>query len=368
MRIAINLLPFGRDLAGTGRYAKNILRSLKEIDHENEYFLILRHCSTHNFSESRNFRKIEIPLVPNRVVRIIFEQLCLPLLVRYLHCGILFTPSVAIPFWGKFRKITTIHDAAPFVFLTKYRWLRSVYVKFITRISAKLSDVIVTVSHDAKRAIFSYCKIPIDNIVVIHNGVDSIFLSDFKMINSSLKISGRYILSVGTIEPCKNFTTLLEAYNILRNEGFPYKLVIVGGKAWGYEEFLKRLKGLRLEKEVIVPGFVDDNELLALYDGAELFICVSLYEGFGIPVIEAMARGVPVIVSNLSCFPEIVRDVAILVDPLNACEIASKIQEVIGNEGLRKRMAIAGRKHTKAFTWNKSAEKLLEVFNREKNG
>jgi len=179
----------------------------------------------------------------------------------------------------------------------------------------------------------------------------------------------RFILYVGTIEPRKNLTTLLEAYAALTsrvsNLQYPISnihLVIAGRKGWLYEGFFRRLRELGLEREVVFPGFVPDEDLPALYSAAELFVFPSLYEGFGLPPLEAMACGTPVITSNSSSLPEVVGEVGIMVEPRDVRALAEAMELVLTDEGKRREMREKGLRQAARFSWKRTAQETLEVY------
>jgi glycosyltransferase involved in cell wall biosynthesis len=172
----------------------------------------------------------------------------------------------------------------------------------------------------------------------------------------------QFILSLGTIEPRKNLASLLEAYRVLRNQGSDLGLVIVGKKGWLYEGFFHRLRELGLENEVLFTGFVPDEDLPAICSAAELFVFPSLYEGFGLPVLEAMACGAPVITSNVSSLPEVAGNAALLVDPASVRELTEAMAAVLQDEELRTSLQSKGPKQAARFSWEKAARETLAVY------
>ena len=167
---------------------------------------------------------------------------------------------------------------------------------------------------------------------------------------------------MGTIEPRKNLTSLLEAYHTLRNEGSPLGLVIVGKKGWLYSGFFNRMHELGLEHEVVFPGFVPDEDLPALYSAADLFVFPSLYEGFGLPVLEALACGTPVVASNASSLPEVAGEAALLVDPSSVEALVRAVRDVLGNRELREDLRERGPKQAARFSWQRAALETLAVY------
>jgi len=175
-------------------------------------------------------------------------------------------------------------------------------------------------------------------------------------------IKDPFILYVGTLEPRKNIPTLIHAFAKVKKDGFPQKLLLIGGKGWKYEEIFSAINELSLTDQILIPGYVPDEDLVYFYNVADLFVYPSLYEGFGLPPLEAMACGTPVITSNKSSLPEVVGDAALLVDPLDVRALAGAIERVLANEELRAQLSERGLKRAKFFSWKKTAERTWEVY------
>jgi glycosyltransferase involved in cell wall biosynthesis len=177
-------------------------------------------------------------------------------------------------------------------------------------------------------------------------------------------IKGEYLLYVGTLEPRKNVVRLLQAFHKLKREGHTdYKLVITGAKGWLYQNIFSLISKLELHHQVIFTGWVPEEELPILMSGAQVLVYPSLYEGFGLPPLQAMACGTPVITSNISSMPEVVGDAAILIDPYNIDEIATAIHQVLSDGDLRQRMSQMGIERAKLFSLEKEARQTIEIFN-----
>ena len=171
-----------------------------------------------------------------------------------------------------------------------------------------------------------------------------------------------FILSLGTLEPRKNFAGLIEAYALMKDKRL--KLVIAGGKGWLYQEIFARVEKLGLEGQVIFPGFIADEDLPALYNLAELFVFPSLYEGFGLPPLEAMACGTPVITSDRPSLPEVVGEAGLMVEATDSQALAEAMERALTDENLRREMREKGLKQAEKFTLEAAAEKLLDVYKR----
>jgi len=258
--------------------------------------------------------------------------------------------------------IVTCHDIIPLIFYNNIKKL-----KFRYSISGiKNADKIIADSYNTKQDIISYFKIPDEKIKVIYLAADKIFQPLDKVIISKIKQKYNFdfplILYVGTLEPRKNIPTLIKAFCKLKKEGLPHILLVTGKKDGKYKKIFEMVKRLNLQKDTIFTGYVPEEDLPAIYNAADLFVYPSLYEGFGLPPLEAMACGTPVITSNTSSFPEVVGDAGIMVKPHDVDELAKVMYEVLTNDGLREDMIKKGLKQAKKFSWKKCAKETLEVY------
>jgi len=370
MRIGINLLPFRRRLTGTGVYAFNIINEVCLLDEKNVYYLFTNKESDGVFNyDLKNIRKVLLPFkAKNTVIRIFWEQFILPFILSKYKIDILFSPSVVSPVFSNCKNVVCIHDLIPFHIENKYTRLRSFYVKKMTKISSRKANFVLTVSKNSKKELIKYCNIPEKKINVTYNGINKKILNpDFAEWNEfrkKINLFDNYILFVGTLEPGKNLKTLIRAYKLLLEKyNIDCKLVIAGGRGWLYDEIFLEVENLHLEKKVIFTGYVPDGILGALYKNAELLVLISLYEGFGIPALEAMYFGVPVIVSNRSSLPEVVGNAGLVVDPNREDEIANAIYEVLTDSVLKTNLIKKGYSQIKKFSWRISAKVAIKTFN-----
>lgn len=376
MRIAVNLLPFRQQLVGAGRYAKNIVANLAEIDTDDQYYLfVTRESSPHFQVAKRNFTQVVCPFWPKSPVRILWEQFVLPWQLVYYDITLLFTPSVAIPYWLPCRAVTAIHDVIPFhQAVVKYPRVRSFYVRLVTAWSARRSEVVLTGSENSRCEIISFCKVAGEKIVVIPYGVEEKFrrldsMEAIEAFRSKYGLPERFILFVGALEPGKNLVRLLEAFLRLRCQStrIQHKLVLAGPWGWGSTGILRSIDDLELERDVIVTGFVAEEELPLLYNSADLFAFPSLYEGFGLPLLEAMACGTPVIASNTSSLPEVVGEAGMLVNPYDVEGWTLAMKRVLSDENLQAKMISTGMDRAKLFSWKRTAQATLAIFEKVGN-
>jgi len=276
----------------------------------------------------------------------------------YLHQpwpDIFFSPGHYGPRWCPMPLIISVLDLS-YIFFPKMFKKRDLFqLRQWTNQSIKKAARILTISQFSKNAIIDYYGLESDKVVVTYLGMNQ--KTQSAGWRTKYGLDGDYILYVGTLQPRKNLSRLIEAFSQLQGQAL--KLVIVGKKGWLYDKIFAKVKELNLEKKVIFTGFVPDNELSTFYQNAKCFVLVSLYEGFGLPVLEAMHYGCPVIASNVSSLPEIVSDAGVLVDPEDVNAIAAGIKKAIKN---RKELAIKGKKQAQKFSWEKCARQTLKVL------
>lgn len=294
-----------------------------------------------------------------------WTQIALPinLFLEKEKPNVFFSPSHYAPRFSPCSSVISIMDLSfvhfPSMFNKKDLW----QLKNWTAYSVKNATKIFTISNYSKKDIVSYYGINSDKVVVTYPGYERTkFLAKPDL--APRDKSNKYILFVGTLQPRKNIARLVEAFKIATTKfsDETMKLIIAGKKGWLYEEVFQKVKELSIEKRVIFTGYVKEEDLPGLYGSAKCLVLPSLYEGFGIPVLEAMACGCPVVVSNVSSLPEIVGEAGILVDPLRTISIAQGIEQVC-YDNLRRNMLISkGLNQVKKFSWERCARITLEVL------
>jgi len=273
--------------------------------------------------------------------------------------------SCALPYA---KNVTTIYDLTTVLFPDFHTDSVRELQKRKFRFAQTQADAVIAISESTKQDAVDYLGLDPARVYVVYGGVDSSYhplppaVMDETLRSVGL-VSQEYILNVGTIEPRKNLVRLMQAYHRVRQvfRSLP-KLVLVGMKGWLYEDVLTQVRTLDLEDDVIFLGRVEPGLLPALYNGARLFVYPSIYEGFGLPVLEAMACGTPVITSNVSSLPEVAGDAAILVDPYDVTQIADAIERMLTDEEHREMLSRRGLVRSTQFTWETAARKTLEVY------
>lgn len=380
MKITIDALPLMSEKTGIGYYTHHLLSEFVKIAPDNDYYL----CDV--LGKQGFYNMVRLKKNPSndddffRMAKVPFPFMTLARLLLMLQKKLTFHATkieesdvfLGTNFRGifkdSFKTVLTIHDMAYAYFPEATEQESLKYLQQELPSAAEKAHAIITVSESTKRDVVRFLHISPEKIAVVHLGVAESFrpLSDhapLKAVRERYRLPHAFILSVGTIQPRKNLTGLLEAYALLRaDDGFRADLVIAGGKGWKSERLKDHIKSLGLEGRVHFTGYVDENDLPALYNLAEVFVFPSFYEGFGLPLLEAMACGVPVVASNNSSIPEIAGDAAVLVDPHSPESIAHGIKQAINEPDLRRGCIERGIARSRLFTWEKCARETLAVL------
>ena len=364
--------------AGIGKYTTNLIKALLEYDRKNEYVLFFnffRHPAE-RMQAIKNLVKDSKAHVKVRISRLPaawkerLTQASYPLKnilkedVDLYHA----TYFSGIPKVGFSKMTVTMYDLA-FMKYPEHRGkkLSNYYFKRTKQAIAKTKKIIVP-SLSTKKDLIEYFKVPPSKIVVIPLGVGKIFRvirnsNEIKQHLRKYKIKSDFILSVCTLEPRKNLPRLVQAYTLLPHQlQQKYQLVLVGGEGWNNQELVKIIHDLNLKEKVALPGYVPEEDLPYFYNQAKVFVYPSLYEGFGLPVLEALSCGAPVITSNVSSMPEVAGKAAILINPYKEEEIASALRKVLASEKLQESLSRKGIVQAKKFSWRRTAEETLKVF------
>jgi glycosyltransferase involved in cell wall biosynthesis len=271
--------------------------------------------------------------------------------------------------------VVTIHDLAFERMPETFTRRGSFQLKLTVRRTAKKAARIATVSEYSRRDLLDIYKLPPEKVVVTYNGVESSFTprpsvpNEAEEVRRRFGVSRDFLLAVGSLQPRKNMVRLIRAYARLRSEreDFKAQLVIVGRKLWLASEIFDEVKRQRWANDVILTGYVADEDLPPLYRAARAFVYPSLFEGFGLPPIEAMACGTPVVTSGVTSLPEVTGDAALLIDPTDERALANALIEIVNNERLRAELREKGVAQAKKFNWRDAAEKTLRLY-REASG
>lgn len=377
MRVAIDYTAAVRQGAGIGRYTRNLIRALAELDTANRYTLFV----AGGWGEGDglgawpdNFRIRSIPLT-DRVMHILWQRIRAPLPIQLLTGSIdLFhSPDFVLPPLGRTPALLTVHDLSflrvPQYFVPGFRnYLEGAVSRGVRRACHILAD-----SESTRRDLIELMQVSPEKVTVLYPGVEPRFrrVEDeavLARVAERYGLAQRFILALSTLQPRKNFEGLIDAYRQLvvdtqDTQGIAdLHLVICGGYGWMYESMLERIKSYGLEERVHLPGYVRDEDLPALYSSAAVFAFPSWYEGFGLPVLEAMACGTPVVAADNSSLPEVVGSGGLLIDAADTDQLARALGRVLTEPDLRARLIAAGHVQAAQFAWDQAAGSLLRIY------
>ncbi|HOI71132.1 MAG TPA: glycosyltransferase family 1 protein [Methanobacterium sp.] len=366
MNIGIILSPM-EHIQSLKIYTTNLVRNLNNIDKQNEYYLI-HHSKVHLDIYEENKEIISDP------PKIIFNNIwwkfhTLPQDLKSYDLDLVHDIQGISTFFMKnnsdYNRVMTIHDLAPLAFPKMYM-KATLSDRLLGNKAIKNVDKIISVSKSTKNDLTRYFNTPKEKIEPIYLGVDEKFkvidIKQIKNFKEEYNLDFPFILYLAAFRQRKNIPTLIKAYYLLRKEGLAHKLVLAGQKSDQYRKILNLVKKLKLEKDVIFTGFIAADVLPLLYNAADLFIFPSLYEGFGLPPLEAMACGCPVITSKTSSLPEVVGDAGLMVNPKSKYELKDAMKTLLINSNLRTELIKKGINRSKKFTWKRCAKKTLNVY------
>ncbi len=352
---------------GSSQIAFNLIKHIEKLDKKNSYTILLPSKPLDDLPKERKGFVYKI-LNPNKL----WTRIAIPLAYKLAKekPDVIFSPTHYIPAFIKAKRVGTIFDLSflkfPQMFKGKDLW----QLKNWTKYTAENANHLITISNSSKKDILSFYNYPKDKITVTYPGYDeNIFhpssdLEKIKLVLEKYGIKGEYIIYIGTIQPRKNLISLIESLKRIEN----LNLVIVGKtkglgrEAWMFEGILNKPKELNIEDRVIFTGFVPNEELPYLLSGSSGFILPSLWEGFGIPVLEAMACGIPVIVSNVSSLPEVVGSAGLLIDPGSTDEIEQAIRTIYADKKLRYKYCKKSLEQARKFSYKKMAKQVIKVL------
>jgi glycosyltransferase involved in cell wall biosynthesis len=364
VRIAIDARKL-RDY-GIGTYIRNLLRHLARLDDKTDYIVLCRAEDQAFAAElGENFRA-----VPERSRGYsIREQIAVPLDLRREKVDLFHAPHYVLPPLTPCRSVVTIHDC---IHLRFPQYLPSrlgyAYARTSMWFATHRSARVLTVSEASKRDILRYFHVPPSKITVIYNAIDERFseeppADEVMRVRERYQLNDPFILYAGNIKPHKNLERLIEAFHTIRRGELEHvKLLIIGDEISKYAALRRTVHRYKLHKHVRFFGFVPDATLAILYRLARVFVFPSLYEGFGLPPLEAMASGTPVITSNVSSLPEVVGDAAMLIDPYQPDAIAGAIRRVMLDDRLRDDMRERGLARVREFSWARSIRRVREIY------
>jgi glycosyltransferase involved in cell wall biosynthesis len=367
LRIAIDAHSVGTGLGGNESYATNLIEALARIDSVNQYTIyVTRREARDRFGHRWPNFSVRTTRPHTPLIRI---PLTLSAELRKHPVDVLHVQFTSPPF-SPCPVVVSIHDLSFEHLPDTFTWRSRQQLRLTVRRSARKAAQIISLSEDGRADLIATYQLDPEKISVIPLAAPAHFCwtgdeQELQRVRQTYGIEGEYILSVGAIQPRKNLSRLLTAYSRLRwanPEGKLPKLVLVGKCAWLYEETLRTISEMGITDSVVLTGYVPQADLPPLYSGAVCFVYPSYFEGFGLPPLEAMKCGAPVIVGNKTSLPEVVGDAGVLVDPFDVDEIASAMQRVIADPGLRTLLRAQGLERAQLFEWQETARQTLAVY------
>jgi glycosyltransferase involved in cell wall biosynthesis len=370
MKIGISFHTFDRYISGVEYYLLGLLNGLLHIDARNNYHvytnqpdLVKKHVT-----QSKNLSVIEVRHLRTRAARILWEHARLPhVAVRQgldvLHCPTYICPirTTSVPY------VVTIHDT---IAIDHPEWCKrtnALYFNLFMKAAAANASRIISVSKSTADDLRRNFRVPCSKVRVIYSGIDSIFKANGDSCRESevrvrYSLPERYVLYVGNLEPKKNIRTLAWVQKKLREKGLPHKLVIAGRRSWRTKVELGEIAKEVKAGNTVLTGYVDRNDLPFVYRMADVFVFLSLYEGFGFSPLEAMACGTPVVSSRRGALHETTRDAALAVEPYGIQEITQAVVSMVTDSCLRERHIRMGLRQVNSFNWERTARETLRVY------
>lgn len=370
MSVTIDYTSAVRQRAGIGRYTRSLIHALARIDQQTAYTLFTPHDARYVHDAAlfpSNFRLAHAPL-DERVMVTLWQRLRVPLPIELMTgaSNVFYSPDFVLPPTRAHKKILTVHDLSfkrvPETAVPNLKW----YLEgAVTRAVAR-ADLIFADSDATRTDLIELFNVAPARVQTLYSGCEDIFrpvedARKFARARETYKLTKPFILSVGTLEPRKNLTRLIEAFARLPQRA-DFELLIAGGRGWLYDEILQAPVQFGVEDCVRFLGFVPDADLPAVYSLATLFVYPSLYEGFGLPVLEAMACGAAVITSNVSSLPEVAGDAAVLINPRATDELADTLEKLLDDNAQRAQMKQQSLAQAQKFSWDASARQLHAAF------
>ncbi len=367
MRIAIDI----RRLAdfGVGTYIRNLVQTLASIDQVNEYLLVARADDGHDLGTlPSNFETLPFPYEDgsNR------NHLQFHMLLRERESQLLHVPHLRVPLIVPCPYVLTVHDLADFLFPTESGLRQSIH-RYLAQRALNGAARIMAVSGATRLDLAEFFRIPPQRIEVVHNAIDARFnllcrYEEKKLVLERYGVNYPFALYTGNVKRQKNLSRMIEAFAVLKGELREHpvygelKLIVIGDEMSKHPDLRRTVIKTRIQQDVRFLGFVPVDVLRVFYSSAEVFVFPSLYEGFGLPPLEAMAQGTPAVVSNVSSLPEVVGDAAVMVNPDNIFDIARGIKRVLLDLDTRELLRERGMQQVKKFSWGRSVTRVLEIY------
>jgi len=372
MNILVDFTQIPLQKVGVGVYARETFREILINNKDNIYFFLLQNDDD-ELSEifaSATIIEVRSSLFRSFIFRFLMEQIYIPYLCLKYNIDIVHSLHYSFPlFCFGIKKIITIHDLTFFIYPKLHTFIKRYYFRIFTILAAKYGNTLICVSESTKKDLLKYIPIVKANITVVPLATEpslNISQSEIDDLKRLYGIKKEYVLFIGTLEPRKNICNLIRAFGSTKIVLENYQLVIVGKKGWYYKDIFETILEMHIEQSVILTGFVSTKEKYTILSGASAFVYPSIYEGFGIPVLEAITYGIPVVTSNTSSLPDVAGDAAILIDPSNVQDISQSLKLVLFNENVRSKLKYNSMLRAQNFSWQKTAFQTYLIYNSSK--
>ena len=363
MRIGIDARPLSYQLTGIGVYLKHLLDEIQKIDHQNDYYLISNGPIDYDLNNPRWSKTAG--RLDRKLLSTLWMQVNVPIIAAKMnldlfwgsrhHLPLLLSPGI--------KTVVTVHDVVNRLYPGTMALPNLFVERLLMKLSLKRSDAIIADSRSTAADIEGQLGISVNKIDTIYLGTPVFPREPECGTEHGNDVPSKYFLFVGTLDPRKNFERIFKAFELLNPIGKGLHLVIIGGEGWKNRDFLEMVDKHPLKTQIHMPGYLPRNQLVSYYKNAICLMFPSLYEGFGLPILEAMSCGTPVITSNVSSMKEVSGNAALLVNPYNTGAISDAMDRLLRDERLRENLIDKGFKRATEFSWKKCADETLRVIN-----
>lgn len=366
MRIGIDATALPAQPFGAGVYIIQLIRALAGLGGKDDLVVFVHRSRRAIIGDVAGIEWVNVPDKPPWR-RLLWEQLALPRLARRARLDLLHSPHYTRPFWLPCKSIVTLHDMTFFLYPELHTQAKRLFFPAAIRASAPLADALIAVSENTRQDAIRLLHLPPQKVFTVHHGVTD----DFKPINEpgllenvrhKYGLPSQFILYVGLVEPRKNLPLLLRSFKKATDEGIQASLVVAGSFGWMVDAVFEQIRALGLETKVLFTGYIPRQDLPMIYNLADLLVYPTLYEGFGLPVLEAMACGLPVVATEVSSIPEVIGEAGVLVPPTDEDALAQAILSVWRDSDLRRRLSEQGRERALTFTWQRTAQETAWIY------
>ena len=367
MKIAFSARGLSIPSGGVHQFIKSLIPALVKQRGDDELFIL------YNQDKFLGLASECSEIVIKGDNRIYWDFIQVPKMLQELKVDAAVFPKNIVPFFLMCRSYVVVHDLAYFEKqLNAYPFLDTMYMRTLMSRSANRADAIFAVSENTKKDIIRHTKCDPNKITVTYEAADNMYCpinddSVLKQVKQKYNLPDDFILYVGSLSPRKNINRLLEAFSNLRTS-IPHDIVLTGSKSWKDSSVFQTMQSLNLSERIKILGYVEHDDMPALYNLARAYVYPTLYEGFGLPVLEAMQCGCPVVASNATSIPEVAGDAAILINPLDTKALSDAIHQVLTDNKLREKIVAQGFRQSKKFSWNRCAEIMLKTIRQSNAG